>query len=156
MLYAAYGSNLNIEQMAKRCPKAKISGVGYVEGYILTFQGKKSCAYCNIIRDNSNLAIKSIVPILLWDITPTDEKSLDRYEGYPKFYVKKEISVHRSDNGAVVKATAYVMNGNPSLGYPSPEYFYTVYKGYYENKIQPEILFRAAAETARIIKANGG
>lgn len=45
MLYAAYGSNLNIEQMAKRCPKAKISGVGYVEGYILTFQGKKNCAY---------------------------------------------------------------------------------------------------------------
>ena len=37
-LYVAYGSNLNLEQMARRCPKAKVVGIGNLKDYQLTFR----------------------------------------------------------------------------------------------------------------------
>lgn len=37
-LYIAYGSNLNIRQMAFRCPGAKLRGTGTVEDYELQFR----------------------------------------------------------------------------------------------------------------------
>lgn len=38
-LYIAYGSNMNIEQMARRCPTAKVVSSGWLEGYGLRFKG---------------------------------------------------------------------------------------------------------------------
>lgn len=38
-LYGAYGSNMNLEQMSHRCPKAKVVGNGTLEDYKLTFRG---------------------------------------------------------------------------------------------------------------------
>ena len=37
--YIAYGSNLNLEQMARRCPTAKVIGAGTKEG------SQRSCSY---------------------------------------------------------------------------------------------------------------
>ena len=37
-LYVAYGSNLNLEQMARRCPTAKVVGIGVLKDYQLTFR----------------------------------------------------------------------------------------------------------------------
>ena len=37
--YIAYGSNLNREQMAKRCPDAKVIGSGMLKDYELLFRG---------------------------------------------------------------------------------------------------------------------
>ena len=36
------------------------------------------------------------VPVVIWEVTPSDEKALDRYEDYPAFYYKKDISVQRN------------------------------------------------------------
>ena len=33
MIYAAYGSNMNIEQMKYRCPESKIIGNGKLQGW---------------------------------------------------------------------------------------------------------------------------
>ena len=38
-LYAAYGSNLNKEQMQKRCPKSKPFGAMVLDKFRLTFKG---------------------------------------------------------------------------------------------------------------------
>ncbi|MEG0578694.1 MAG: gamma-glutamylcyclotransferase family protein, partial [Niameybacter sp.] len=32
-IYAAYGSNTNLEQMSHRCPAAKVVGTGIVKDY---------------------------------------------------------------------------------------------------------------------------
>lgn len=37
--YIAYGSNLNLRQMAMRCPTARLLGTGLVENYELQFKG---------------------------------------------------------------------------------------------------------------------
>ena len=34
-LYTAYGSNLNLDQMAMRCPTAKLVGTGVIQNYEL-------------------------------------------------------------------------------------------------------------------------
>ena len=37
--YIAYGSNLNLEQMARRCPTAKVVGSTTLKNYRLMFRG---------------------------------------------------------------------------------------------------------------------
>ena len=37
-LYIAYGSNLNLPQMANRCPTAEVVGTSEVKGYELLFK----------------------------------------------------------------------------------------------------------------------
>ena len=79
-LNIAYGSNLCIEQMAQRCPTAKIYGKGLLEGYKLAFQGRPNNAYATIVK-----SVGDEVPVIVWEIEPRDEKALDMYEGYPNF-----------------------------------------------------------------------
>ena len=72
-LYVAYGSNLNLAQMARRCPTAKVVGIGKLKEYQLTFRGVAT------IEPVSGAE----TPVGVWEITPKDEMALDRYEGYP-------------------------------------------------------------------------
>lgn len=37
MLYISYGSNMNIEQMSRRCPHTKVVGNGKLYGWKLVF-----------------------------------------------------------------------------------------------------------------------
>ena len=86
--YIAYGSNLNIPQMRMRCPGARIIGTSVIEDYQLLFKGSKTGSYLTIepMEDAE-------VPVVIWEVTETDEKALDRYEGYPNFYYKKEMTL---------------------------------------------------------------
>jgi hypothetical protein len=46
IIYLAYGSNLNLEQMAYRCPNAKALGGTKLNGYRLLFRGAVfQCCY---------------------------------------------------------------------------------------------------------------
>ena len=76
--YLAYGSNLNVRQMKLRCPKATILGTAKLNGWELLFKGSKTGSYLTI-EENEN----GSVPVVIWEVTPSDEKALDRYEGYP-------------------------------------------------------------------------
>ena len=81
--YIAYGSNLSVGQMAYRCPDAKVIGTAVIKDYALLFKG------CATIEQRKGKK----VPVLIWEISPSDEKSLDRYEGYPNFYYKKDLTL---------------------------------------------------------------
>ena len=39
--YIAYGSNLNLEQIARRCPTAKVVGSTTLKNYRLMFRGRQ-------------------------------------------------------------------------------------------------------------------
>ena len=47
-LYTAYGSNLNLSQMAMRCPTAKLVGIGTIQDYELQFKGRPQGAFATI------------------------------------------------------------------------------------------------------------
>src|ERR1700761_1461572 len=40
-LYAAYGSNMDPEQMLERCPHSPAAGTGWLSGWRLTFGGEE-------------------------------------------------------------------------------------------------------------------
>ena len=80
-LYIAYGSNLNLAQMAARCPSASVYAKGVLNNWELVYRGSKTNSHATIIRQHG-----FTVPVLVWDIQPYDESRLDIYEGYPHYY----------------------------------------------------------------------
>lgn len=77
-LYVAYGSNLNIQQMASRCPGAKLYGTGVIENFELQFKGQPHGAFATIApKDGAS------VPVAVWEISKRNEQALDLYEGIP-------------------------------------------------------------------------
>ena len=129
-LYAAYGSNLNIQQMASRCPGAKLYGTGVIENFELQFKGQPHGAFATIApKDGAS------VPVAVWEISKRNEQALDRYEGYPSHYFKQDVPVQL--DGKEVTAMVYVMNlilkFNPSAQ--------TAYGLFY--KVQQFVLFLA-------------
>ncbi len=122
-LYVAYGSNLNKEQMARRCPTAKIYGTGFLNNWELIYRGSKTGAYATIRRKKG-----SKLPVAVWKIEDIDERNLDIYEGYPKLYFKRNVMV--SLPAGLKKAMVYVMDPMRLPGTPSPHYIDTIYEGY--------------------------
>jgi len=138
-VYLAYGSNLNISQMAWRCPNARPWGAMVLQDYKLAFWGCSGSAVATITPCNGNS-----VPVALWSITPADEKALDIYEGFPRLYRKEFLSLKWG--GRKVKAMVYIMN-HGSVNIPSKSYFTTILDGYQDFNIHPEPLFQALLET---------
>lgn len=83
-IYIAYGSNMSEVQMAQRCPDATLAGTGRVNGYELLFKGSLTGCYATIEKKAD-----AFVPVVLWRISAADERRLDAYEGFPRFYYKK-------------------------------------------------------------------
>lgn len=128
MKYIAYGSNMNVEQMAFRCPHAKIYGVGHIENYRLEF-------YLHATIDNKN---GENVPVVVWEINDKkDWETLDIYEGYPNYYIKRKIKV-RMDDGREIKGIAYIMNFFRDYP-PTQEYVDGIVKGYTDFGFENEI-----------------
>lgn len=120
--YIAYGSNLNLQQMARRCPSAVPVGTGVLDGWRLEFRGSGSGAYLTIVPFEGGR-----VPVGIWRISEEDEKALDRYEGYPHFYSKKSIKVKLEDFWVPcrlrsVTALVYIMREDAAPGVPDPLY----------------------------------
>ena len=69
--YFAYGSNLNMKQMASRTPFATSEGHMYIDNWRLVFRGVADIEP----HEGSRLAVG------MWKITKPDEDNLDRYEG---------------------------------------------------------------------------
>ena len=140
--YIAYGSNLNIPQMRMRCPGARIIGTSVIENYQLLFKGSKTGSYLTIEpKDGAE------VPVAVWEVTETDEKALDRYEGYPNFYYKKEMTLDikgiRTGKVRRRDAFAYIMHEERELGIPSWYYVNTCLDGYRAFGFDEKYLFDA-------------
>lgn len=72
-LYFAYGSNMDVAAMRRRCPSSHAIGLGRLlrHRFVLTREG-----YASVIRDPG-----ACVHGLLWDLALRDTGALDRYEG---------------------------------------------------------------------------
>lgn len=127
--YIAYGSNLNVRQMRMRCPGATILGTANLKGWELLFKGSLTGSYLTIEKvENSS------VPVAVWEVTAEDEAALDRYEGFPSFYYKKDIKVQykgiRTGRRRTVAAFAYIMHEDREIGIPTDTYMRTCLEGY--------------------------
>ena len=93
-------------------------GTSVIVDYQLLFKGSKTGSYLTIEPKEG-----SSVPVAVWSVSETDELALDRYEGYPSFYYKKELQIPitgiRTGKVRVRKAFVYIMHEERPLGLPS-------------------------------------
>ena len=68
-LYFAYGSNINLEQMAVRCPAAQVVGPAVLDGYELLFRGNRRGTGVATIEPLPDSQVHG----LLWMLTPECE-----------------------------------------------------------------------------------
>lgn len=139
-LYLAYGSNLNLKQMAYRCPTARVVGASEMKDCRLLFRGAHAGAVATVEPFKGGS-----VPVLVWEVTPADEASLDRYEGWPFLYRKETVQVKL--NGKSIKAFVYIMNDGRPLGQPSSFYYTTIMEGYKDADFDMDILRQATKDS---------
>ncbi len=129
MIYIAYGSNLNKEQMSFRCPNATPLGKMYLPDYKLVFRG-----VADIIKKEGEF-----VPVGIWDVTDDCVKALDRYEGAPRLYQRVDVGV----------GFTYMMR-HKDYAVPSDRYFESIRRGYQDfdmyDKVTIEKLYEAYDE----------
>jgi gamma-glutamylcyclotransferase (GGCT)/AIG2-like uncharacterized protein YtfP len=117
-LYAAYGSNMDPEQMLERCPHSPAAGTGWLEGWRLTFGGEElgwDGALATLVEDPTDQ-----VYVAVYDLTAEDERSLDQWESIDLGHFHKvKLRVHLLEGD--VLAWVYLLDayegGLPSAGY---------------------------------------
>lgn len=140
--YIAYGSNLNVNQMVHRCPDAVVIGTSVIKDYELVFRGNSKSGVANIEPRTGES-----VPVGIWAISASDERALDRYEGYPWLYEKQTffLRVRRR----TVEAMAYVMTPGHKIAIPSQYYLDTIREGYLDFGFDEAPLLEAAANAQK-------
>nr|WP_269902753.1 gamma-glutamylcyclotransferase [Lolliginicoccus lacisalsi] len=118
-MYAAYGSNMDPEQMIARAPHSPMAGTGGLEGWRLTFGGDDigwEGALATVVEEPG-----SRVFVVLFDVPAEDEVNLDRWEG-------TEMGIHRKlrvrvdlKGGGSALAWLYVLDAYEG-GLPSARY----------------------------------
>lgn len=133
-LYFAYGSNINLDQMAFRCPAAKVVSPVTLNGYRLLFRGVATIAPDPVAQ----------VKGLLWRLTPECERVLDRYEGYPSYYEKQDVTV-MDKAGKEYASMVYIMTRSLDRPpqYPYPSYYAGIEEGFEQNGIPKKTLKEA-------------
>ena len=87
------------------------------------------------------------MPVVIWKVDKTDEKALDRYEGYPTFYYKKDIKLQykgiRTGKRRTIDAFDYIMHEDRPIGVPNNYYMKTCLDGYDTFYFDKQILLNA-------------
>jgi hypothetical protein len=111
-LYAAYGSNMDPAQMQRRCPVSPHVGTGWVGGWRLTFGAEDygwDGALATLVPDETPEQMHPGVFVALYDLTATDERALDAWEGADSgLYRRVHVRVHTLTGDVV--AYAYVLD----------------------------------------------
>ena len=131
-LYFAYGSNINLDQMERRCPNAEVAGPVTLNGYRLLFRGGYPNNGVATIAPDPTKQVKG----LLWRLTQECEQSLDHYEGFPHFYGKETVTVmDKAGNEYTVMAYIMTREFEREPSYPSISYYTGIAQGYEQNDI---------------------
>ena len=130
MLYFAYGSNLNHEQMRERCKNSQYIKNVFLEGYQLFFCAiERDYGVANIVKK-----LDSKVPGGVWKISTNDEKKLDYYEGFPIKYTKDFFTLNED------KVMFYIIKRQYSFKPPQRWYVDIINQGYRDCNIDIKYL----------------
>lgn len=139
--YLAYGSNLNLNQVKKRCISIKPIGSIVLKDYRLVYKGiNDNFAYLTLEPSEANN-----VPLGLFELSYIDIVLLDIYEGYPNFYSKYYIPIKIGNK--IEKALIYIMNEDFDYHIPSSDYIEICSSGYEDFGFDKSILDQALIDT---------
>lgn len=117
-LYAAYGSNLDPDQMRTRCPHSPSRGSGWLVGWRLTFGGEDlgwEGALATVVEDPDDHVF-----VMVYDVPAQDEAELDRWESADSGLYRK-IRVRVQTLRGEQLCWLYVLDGYEG-GLPSARY----------------------------------
>lgn len=80
MLYFAYGSNLDFDQMRGRCPSAQFVAIAQLPGYRLAFtrnSQKRGCGVADVVAESGQCVWGAV-----YNIAEKDFGRLDQHEGF--------------------------------------------------------------------------
>ena len=135
-LYGAYGSNLNMKQMSRRCPDAIKQGTHVLKDWRLVFRG-----VADIERSEGDE-----VSLGIWKITSDCLTMLDLYEGFPHLYSRTMVeSIHSQiiPSGPEPKKMplmVYTMVNTRTITAPSDGYLKSIVDGYDDFGIKRSLL----------------
>lgn len=127
-MYFAYGSNLCIRQMNKRCQDNLRLGEGKLQGYrwIITTRG-----YANIVKSPDDE-----VWGVIYQISEADESELDIYEGIKKkLYIKQYLKI--LSDGRTLNCLTYV-DPVTNEGIPTSKYASIINEGISDSNLPEE------------------
>ena len=134
MLYFAYGSNLNHQQMKNiRCTGSKYLKSFILKDYKLIFchpNKLNKFGYANIIKKKGSKTAGAI-----WEITEEHVKILDSYEEFPNIYQKEHFYLEGK------KIMFYIMS-KYIIKDPPKSYIDIINKGYEDCNIDLRINYR--------------
>ena len=117
-MYAAYGSNMDPAQMARRCPHSPRRGTGWLEDWRLTFGGEDlgwEGALATVVEAEGHQVF-----VVLYEMSEQDEAALDMWDGVTLGYYRTT-KVRVSTMDGEVLAWLYVLNDYEG-GLPSARY----------------------------------
>ncbi len=132
MLYFAYGANLNLRGMKRRCPQAKPMIAATLQGHRLEFR-----TFITIVPD-----ARGAVTGALYDLTPACLRALDHYEG--ESYTQIAVTVETADGPR--DAVTYIMPAGTRTP-PGVQYFTEIARGYADWKLDVALLRKARIAT---------
>jgi len=111
--YFAYGANLDVATMTKRCPGARVLGPARLarHRFIIMEPG-----FATVVRDSA-----AMVHGLLWTLSLSDIPALDRYEDVHVGLYRKAIQPVLREKAGAIGAMLYV-GGAPRPAPPHPGY----------------------------------
>ncbi len=119
MRYFAYGANMDRAHMSQAAPGATVIGVATIADHRLTI---------------GHAGFGTLVPAsggrvcgLVWNLTPTDEKSLDQFEGIDRGFYRKAIMAVTTSDGTFDAMVYLAVDARP--GKASPDYLRQVVAG---------------------------
>jgi len=140
LAYFAYGSNLNRQQFAARCPGSRPVAAAELRGWRLAFRGN---GHADIVRQKGG-----VVKGALYSVTSRDAAALDYYEGVPVYYHRITVFV-KDCEGRLRRALAYKMRSDVTDAAPSLSYVLTIVCGCRDWNIEPDDEVKAAMEMAQ-------
>ena len=125
-LYFAYGSNMDRDQMDKRCPDSVPAGVVRLDGYRFLIN---TLGVATVLPHEDG-----VVHGLLWRVSASDEKTLDGYEGVEQGIYRKEKLYVKATGGSTEKALIYIAS-DTEPGVPRPDYIERIITAAQEHRL---------------------
>jgi gamma-glutamylcyclotransferase (GGCT)/AIG2-like uncharacterized protein YtfP len=112
-LYFAYGSNMDVSAMSRRCPASRPLGIARLARHRF---GILEAGYATVLRDPA-----ATVHGVLYELALADVAALDRYEDIARGLYRKVVQPVLRKEGSPVQALVYIGAG-PGGGQPRPGY----------------------------------
>ncbi|RDB21099.1 hypothetical protein Hypma_011864 [Hypsizygus marmoreus] len=101
--YFAYGSNLWLDQMVRRCPGSQYVGLAILLGWKWIIN---TAGYATVIASEED-----VVYGMIYQLTADDEDKLDGFEGVPYDYIKRTINFELLGEGGHSHTTIVISEG---------------------------------------------